>query len=282
MPADATSKPGLSSGMVMDISDVEFLRFQTLVKTTTGISLSVLKKALVVSRLGSRLRHRNARTFSEYYRIITNPEEGDELQAAIDLITTNETSFFREPIHFTVLRDHIRGLRPVPLPFRIWSAAASSGEEAYTIAMTLAETLGQAEWEVHGTDISTRVLARARKAVYPIERSTTIPKELLTRYCLKGHGHYEGMFLIDRKLRSRVSFSQANLCRPLPSNLGLFDVVFLRNVLIYFAPSEKRLVVEAIASRMKPGGLLLIGHSETLTGLTDRFQAIQPTVYRVP
>ncbi|GLH71729.1 chemotaxis protein methyltransferase [Geothrix limicola] len=281
MPTDAASKTGPSSGLVLDISDVEFMRFQTLVKTATGITLSDLKKALVVSRLGSRLRHRKARTFSEYYRIITDPEEGDELQAAIDLITTNETSFFREPIHFTVLRDHIRSLRPVPLPFRVWSAAASSGEEAYTIAMTLAETLGQAEWEVHGTDISTRVLERARKAVYPIERSTTIPKELLSRYCLKGHGHYEGMFLIDRKLRSRVGFSQANLCRPLP-NLGLFDVVFLRNVLIYFAPSEKRMVVEAIASRMKPGGLLLIGHSETLTGLTDRFQAIQPTVYRVP
>jgi len=281
MNANPSSSSGLKSGLnPMDISDVEFLRFQALVKDKTGITLSDLKKALVVSRLSSRLRHRNAKSFSEYYRILMDPEEGSELQAAVDLITTNETSFFREPIHFTVLREHIRGLRPVPLPFRVWSAAASSGEEAYTLAMVLADTLGQAEWEIHGTDISTRVLERARKAVYPIERSTAIPKELLTKYCLKGHGHYEGMFLIDRQLRARVTFSQANLCQPLP-NLGIFDVVFLRNVLIYFAASEKRLVVEAIASKLKPGGLLMIGHSETLSGLTDRYKQIQPTVYRV-
>lgn len=268
-----------TSGLV-DISDAEFLRFQALVKAKTGITLSDLKKALVVSRLSSRLRHRNTRSFSEYYRILMDPDEGAELQSAVDLITTNETSFFREAVHFTVLKDHIRSLRPVPLPFRIWSAAASSGEEAYTLAMVLADTLGQAEWEIHGTDISTRVLERARKAVYPIERSTTIPKDFLTKYCLKGHGHYEGMFLIDRQLRARVSFSQANLCQPLPG-LGMFDVVFLRNVLIYFAPEEKRLVVEAIAALIKPGGLLMIGHSETLSGLTHRYQQLQPTVYRV-
>lgn len=275
--SSATPRPG---PQVTPITDTEFLKFQVLVKTATGITLGDLKKALVEARLNSRLRYRSVRTFSEYYRILMDPAEGDELQAAVDLITTNETSFFRESMHFTMLKEHIRSLRPVPLPFRVWSAAASSGEEAYTLAMVLADTLGQAEWEIHGTDISTRVLARARKAVYPMERSHTIPKDLLTKYCLKGHGHYEGMFLIDRQLRARVTFSQANLCQPLP-NLGLFDVVFLRNVLIYFAPSEKRLVVEAIASRIKPGGLLMIGHSETLSGLTNRYQQLQPTVYRV-
>lgn len=282
MPKEPAVPMAAQAGLpqVTRITDIEFMKFQALVKTATGITLGDLKKALVEARLNSRLRHRKARSFSEYYRILKDPEEGDELQAAVDLITTNETSFFREPLHFTVLREHLRGLRPVPLPFRVWSAAASSGEEAYTLAMVLADALGQAEWEVLGTDISTRVLDRARKAVYPMERSHTIPKDLLTRYCLKGHGHYEGMFLIDRQLRTRVRFSQANLCQPLPS-IGPFDVVFLRNVLIYFAPSEKRLVVEAIASKLKPGGLLMIGHSETLSGLTDRYQQLQPTVYRV-
>ncbi|MBI3132362.1 MAG: methyltransferase [Acidobacteria bacterium] len=261
------------------LSDVEFQRFRTLVHETTGITLSDLKKALVMSRLGSRLRHRKIRSFAEYYRVLKDPSEGDELQAAIDLITTNETSFFREPSHFDFLRNHLKSLRPVPRPFRIWSAASSSGEEAYTLAMVLADCLGPTEWEILGTDISTRVLERARRALYPIERSATIPKDYLSKYCLKGHGRHEGMFLIDRPLRARTSFMQANLCQALPE-IGAFDVVLLRNVLIYFAPAEKRLVVESIARRLKPGGILMIGHSETLAGISDRFRPIQPTVYR--
>ncbi|HJV89201.1 MAG TPA: CheR family methyltransferase [Holophagaceae bacterium] len=261
------------------LSDTEFQRFRTLVHEQTGITLSDLKKALVMSRLGSRLRARKIGSFAEYYRILKDPSEGDELQAAIDLITTNETSFFREPSHFDFLRRHLKSLRPVPLPFRVWSAAASSGEEAYTLAMVLSDCLGQADWEILGTDISTRVLERARRGLYPMERSATIPKEYLVKYCLKGSGRHEGMFLMDRPLRARATFLHANLCQKLPE-IGVFDVVFLRNVLIYFAPAEKRLVVEAIARRIKPGGILMIGHSETLAGISDRFQPIQPTVYR--
>ncbi len=261
------------------LSDAEFQRFRALVLESTGITLSDLKKALVMSRLGSRLRHRKLQSFSEYYRILMDPKEGDELQAAIDLITTNETSFFREPSHFEFLRSHLKSLRPVPFPFRVWSAASSSGEEAYTLAMVLTDCLGQADWEILGTDISTRVLERARRALYPMERSGSIPKEYLTKYCLKGSGRHEGMFLIDRQLRARATFMQANLCQRLPE-IGIFDVVFLRNVLIYFAPAEKKLVVEAIARRIKPGGILMIGHSETLAGISDRFKPIQPTVYR--
>ena len=269
---------GLGLGTV-PLTDGEYLKFRTLVKEATGISLGDLKKALVMSRLSGRLRHRHVRSFTEYHKLLTDPSEGDELQTAIDLITTNETSFFREPAHFEFLKSALRAMRPVPLPFRAWSAAASSGEEAYTLAMVLADVLGQADWEIVGTDISTRVLARARKALYPMERAGPIPKDYLSRYCLKGNGKYEGMFLMDRPLRARVSFQQANLCQVLP-NLGLFDVVFLRNVLIYFAPEEKRLAVEAVRRHLKPGGYLMIGHSETLAGISDRFQAIQPTVYR--
>lgn len=248
-------------------------------KETTGITLSEMKKALLVSRLASRLRHRKVPSFREYYKLVTDPQETDELQAAIDLITTNETSFFREASHFDVLRSYLRSLRPVPMPFRVWSAAASSGEEAYSLAMVLSEALGGAEWNILGTDISTRVLERASKALYPIERSKTIPKDYLSKYCLKGQGRYQGMFLIERPLRNRVSFQQLNLCAPLP-DLGPFDVVFLRNILIYFAQEEKRLVVDAISRKLKPGGLLMIGHSETLAGISGRYQQIQPTVYR--
>jgi chemotaxis protein methyltransferase CheR len=263
------------------ITDGEFVRIRDMVKALTGINLSDQKKALVVGRLSSRLRHRNLNSFGEYVRILQDPSESLELQVAIDLMTTNETSFFREAEHFRILEDHIRGLRPVPFPFRVWSAASSSGEEAYTIAMVLSDLLGTGEWSVLGTDISTRVLERARMGVYPMERSAGIPKDRLHAHCLKGQGKQEGMFQISRNLRQRVVFTQANLIQPLP-RLGPFDVAFLRNVLIYFEPPQKKLVVDAVAAQIKPGGLLIVGHSESLTGLAHRLTPLRPTVYRVP
>jgi len=262
------------------ITPAEFQRFRQFVLEQAGITLSEQKSALVAGRLGTRLRHRKVPTFTAYHKLLQDPGEADELQAAIDLLTTNETSFFREPDHFNVLRDHIQGLRPVPFPFRVWSAASSSGEEAYTIAMVLADLLGSAEWQVLGTDISTRVLARARKALYPIERAATIPQEFLRRFCLKGQDRHEGLFLMSRPLRERVSFTQANLCQSLP-RLGPFDVAFLRNVLIYFDVPQKRQVVDAVRAQVKPGGLLIVGHSESLTGLATGLVPLRPTVYRV-
>ncbi len=281
-PAKPTNNASLpTSGGFAPITDTEFAHFQQLVLRVTGISLSDQKRALVVGRLGSRLRHRKAESFSAYYKILQDPGEGDELQAAIDLITTNETSFFREADHFKSLREHIQGLRPVPFPFRVWSAASSSGEEAYTLAMVLSDLLGSAEWQILGTDISTRVLERARKALYPMERAATIPKDFLQRFCLRGQDKHEGLFMISRQLRERVSFTQANLCQPLPK-LGPFDVAFLRNVLIYFDVPQKRRVVEAVMAQVKPGGLLIVGHSESLTGICDGLIPLRPTVYRIP
>lgn len=273
-PKDPVPIPGFS------ITDVEFSRFQALVLDATGISLSEQKKALVIGRLGSRLRNRGVHTFSEYYKILRDPSESIELQTAIDLITTNETSFFREPEHFQVLKDYLQSLRPVPFPFRVWSAASSSGEEAYSIAMVLADRLASAEWYVQGTDISTRVVERARQGLYPMERSTTIPKDYLQRYCLKGQGKYEGMFRIDGRLRERVTFAHGNLGQ-LDPRLGLFQVAFLRNVLIYFDLEQKRKVVKGVMDHIVPGGLLIVGHSESITGLCPGITQVRPTVYRV-
>jgi chemotaxis protein methyltransferase CheR len=272
-----TSEP--SSGSTLTITDAEFARFQTFVREATGINLTDIKKALVVARLGNRVRCRKALSFAKYYKIITDPTEGDELQIAIDMITTNETSFFREPTHFEILKEFIQSRRPLPLPFRVWSAASSSGEEAYSIAMVLGDVIGAAEWEVLGSDISTRVLERARNGLYPLERSSTIPSSYLHRFCLKGKGNYEGMFLIGKNLRDRTRFAQMNLCRPLPE-MGKFDVIFLRNILIYFDLEQKREVVESILTKMKPHSLLIVGHSESLNGVTNRITAVRPTVYR--
>lgn len=270
----------LGTGPAPALSDADFAKFRALVLQATGITLTDQKKALVVGRLGSRLRHRRIPTFADYYQVLQDPAESDELQAAIDLITTNETSFFREADHFQVLRSYLHSLRPVPFPFRVWSAASSSGEEAYTLAMVLADELGSADWRVVGTDISTRVLERARKALYPMERAATIPQDFLRRFCLKGQGRHEGLFLIQRSLRERVTFQQANLCQPIP-RLGPFDVAFLRNVLIYFDVAQKRQVVQAVVDQLKPDGLLIVGHSESLTGVASGLIQLRPTVYRV-
>jgi len=276
----AVNAQALANGGFAPISDEEFKRFQRLVLQNTGITLSDQKKALVVGRLGSRLRHRKADSFTAYYKLLQDPGESDELQTAIDLITTNETSFFREADHFNVLRDYVHSLRPVPFPFRVWSAASSSGEEAYTIAMVLSDILASAEWDVVGTDISTRVLERARKGLYPMERAATIPQDYLRRFCLKGQDRHEGLFLMSRQIRERVTFTHANLCKPLP-RLGPFDVAFLRNVLIYFDLPQKKLVVEAVVNQLKPGGLLIVGHSENLTGIRGDLTVLKPTVYRI-
>lgn len=264
----------------LTITDAEFAQFQALLRGITGIHLSEFKKTLLVARLGSRLRIRKARTFTEYYKIIRHPLETEELQIAINHLTTNETFFFREPEHFQILKDFIASLRPIPTPFRVWSAASSSGEEAYSIAMVLADVLGGARWEVVGSDISTRVLERARTGLYPMERNGGIPQEYLQRFCLKGTGAQDGMMMIGKQLRERVNFSQVNLNEPIP-DLGRFDVVFLRNILIYFQNDQKRKVVEAILPKLKPHGLLIVGHSENLMGISDRVKQVRPTVYHV-
>jgi chemotaxis protein methyltransferase CheR len=161
----------------------------------------------------------------------------------------------------------------------VWSAASSSGEEPYSIAMVLADVLGSAPWEVVGSDISTRVLEKARAGVYSMERNGGIPADYLRRFCLKGQGAQEGRMLMGKVLRERTRFQQVNLNAPLP-DLGMFQVVFLRNILIYFQQDQKRKVVEAVLSRLKPGGLLLVGHSESLMGMGDLVDQVQPTVYR--
>lgn len=262
------------------LTDAEFAQFQGLLRSITGIHLSEFKKTLIVARLSGRLRARRVRTFSEYFRLIREPRESEELQMAINHLTTNETFFFREPEHFQILKDFIQSLRPVPFPFRVWSAASSSGEEAYSIAMVLADVLGAAKWEVVGSDISTRVLEKARAGIYTLERNGGIPKDYLHRYCLKGTGPREGCLLIGQQLRERVHFTQVNLNAAIP-DLGRFDVVFLRNILIYFQNDQKRKVVEAILPRLQPNGLLIVGHSENLMGLTDRIRQVRPTVYHV-
>lgn len=259
------------------ITDAEFGQFQKLIYQLAGISLSDAKRVLLVGRLSKRLSKLGLPTFSQYYRLVTSGGQDAELQTMVDLLTTNETYFFREPKHFDFLGEQTKKHRGDT--FRVWSAASSSGEEAYSMAMVLAETLGDRPWEIVGTDISTHVLAKAKTGHYPLDRIEGIPVPLLKKYCLKGMNEHAGTLLVARELRNRVQFLQSNLMEP-RKGLGQFDMIFLRNVMIYFDQETKRKVVANLLPYLKKDGHFVVGHSETLNGLSNELKAVRPTIYR--
>lgn len=260
------------------ISAAEFNKFQKLIFEIAGISLGDGKQILLVGRLSKRLKHFGFTTFGQYYRHVTSSENTGERQILVDLLTTNETYFFREPKHFDFLRETATQRRS-SANFRVWSAASSSGEEAYSIAMVLAEVLGGNAWEVVGTDISSRVLDRARTGHYPLNRTSGIPPHLLKKFCLRGMGEHDGTLLITREIRERVDFHHSNLMAP-RKGLGLFDIIFLRNVMIYFDNETKRKVIGNLLPYLKGDGYFLIGHSESLNGITEDLLPLRPTIYR--
>jgi len=265
-----------------DITDQEFDRLRRFFEDASGIRLADSKKVLVCGRLSRRLRHFGIDTYRDYLSLIESDREPGERQMAIDLLTTNETHFFREPKHFDLLRQELTARVKAGLqgPLRLWSAASSTGEEAYSLAMTLSEILGERPWSIFASDLSTKVLDDARLGIYPKQRADEIPRPLAQRYLLEGFDENEGLYRIDASLRKNVSFQQINLMEPLPK-LDAFDMIFLRNVLIYFDNEGKRKIVESVARKLKPGGMLFIGHSETLSGITDVVKPMVPTVYRL-
>ena len=263
------------------LRDDEFNQFRTWLHRTAGINLSDAKKALVSGRLSKRLKHHDLASYGDYFRLISQSTEAAELQIALDLLTTNETYFFREPKHFDFLRGQILPKAQAGKTFRLWSAASSSGEEPYSLAMTLADGLSSTPWEIVASDISTRVLEKARSGHYDMERAHHIPQSLLSKHCLKGTGSQEGTFMIERSLRSRMQFMQINLNTTLPK-LGEFDVIFLRNVMIYFDIDTKRQVVARMLPFLKPGGYFIVSHSESLNGITDVLKLVSPSIYRKP
>ena len=261
------------------ITDTELAQFQRFIFDEAGITLSAAKKALVMGRLGKRLSHHQLESFGEYFQLLVSGQHPEEVQMAVDLLTTNETYFFREIKHFDFLREQAIAARQRGQLFRVWSAASSSGEEAYSIAMVLADCMGTTPWEVIGTDISTRMVQDAERALFTMDRARHVPQDYLRRYCLKGNAEYEGKLLIERGLRSRVKFRYANLNAPLPE-LGKFDIIFLRNVMIYFSNDTKQQVVNRVASALKPDGYFLVGHSESLNDITQVVRSVAPAIYQ--
>ncbi len=259
------------------LSPQGFAAVTALFHRVSGIRLSDAKHALVVSRLQKLAQEAGEPDLDRYVCGLTqNGAPADELTRLVDRLTTNETYFFRESQHF----DHLsaRAAAAGSDEFRVWSAASSSGEEAYSIAMVLADKRGARPWAVVGTDLSTAVVAAAQRGLYGMERTHNIPDAYLRRYCLKGQGPYEGQLLIARELRARVRFETANLMQALPP-LPMFDVIFLRNVLIYFDGAAKAQIVRRVITRLSPGGVLYTGHAESLTGLDLPLRSLAPATY---
>jgi chemotaxis protein methyltransferase CheR len=272
------------------ITDREFQRFRALIYQHTGIALGETKRQLVCSRLGKRLRHCGYQTFSQYYTHLTERDpKGEELLRMINAITTNKTDFFREADHFAFLSSELLG----PLGaraqvggsrrLRIWSAGCSSGEEPYSIAVTVLEALPNPRaWDVRilASDIDTDVLAQATEGVYRVDRVATVPPEMLKRYFLRGRGDRAGLVRVRKEVSDLVAFRRINLQdEPWPIQT-VFDAIFCRNVLIYFdRPGQERLITR-LEQRLRPGGFLFLGHSESLIGMQVGLRHIAKTIYQ--
>ncbi|MCE3251852.1 MAG: SAM-dependent methyltransferase [Cellvibrio sp.] len=260
-------------------SDKEFQLFQQLIQQKLGIFLPAQKKALLSNRLWKRLQACQAKGFGDYYRLIQSPQGKGELSLALELITTNETYFFREQKHFDYLQDDILPkLRPGN-SFRVWSAASSTGEEPYSIAMVLKDRC-TCEWELLCSDVNRTVVEQAKVGIYPDMRIKNIPQEYLRRFCRKGVGPQQGNVRVTAELRQAVQFFTLNLHEDFP-DIGKFDLVFLRNVLIYFENDNKSRILDRIAEKLNPGGILFVGHSESLHGISSRFVPVKPAIYRL-
>jgi chemotaxis protein methyltransferase CheR len=266
-----------------------FSKFQQLIYQEAGIWLATHKHALLTGRLARRLRLLGLSSMQEYYHLVTQPDQQHERAVMIDCITTNETHFFREPRHFDFLERHVfprwqqeaaSGDRLTHL--RIWSAGCSSGEEPYSLAMLLLKHFPEDKgWdlEVLATDISTRVLEKARAAIYPIEKSKEIPAEHLRAYMLKGKGEHKGEMKVSPELHRVVRFARVNLHADSYPILGSFDLIFCRNVLIYFDQESKEKVIGGIVRHLSPSGLLFVGHSEHLGGIAPNLKTVAPTIH---
>jgi len=250
----------------MELSQREFQVFSSLVYRLTGINLHQGKKSLLEARLGKRLRATGIRSVKDYLALIQRDQK--ELKNFLDAVSTNHTYFFRESHHFGCLS---------PEHMSIWSAACSSGEEPYSIAIYCREMGFKPA--ILATDISTRVLDTARQGIYPMEKVTSIGNDILRRYFKKGTGKWEGYVRVKKQLREMVTFRRFNLLTgEVPRER--FDVIFCRNVLIYFDKETKQLVVNRLSRALKWDGLFVIGGAESLNGITHPFQYIRPSIYK--
>jgi chemotaxis protein methyltransferase CheR len=259
-----------------------FLRISDLLHRQCGISLLDGKQALVKARLVRRLLHLGLHSFDEYLRYLEADRSGDELRMMVDVLTTNKTSFFREPQHFAFLRGELipREWRERP-NLRIWSAGCSTGEEPYSLAITLREELpdiDRRDARILATDISHRVMHRARDARYDLDALADVPPPILRRHFHRVQGD-DGLYQVVEPTRAMVKLARLNLLAPWPMR-GPFDAIFCRNVMIYFDQATREQLVERFWKLLRPGGHLFLGAAESLSGVQHSFAYVQPAIFR--
>ncbi len=260
-------------------SETDFERVRKLIYQRAGISLSPVKKDMVYSRLARRLRALNKSSFTEYLDALEK-NGGDEWERFVNSLTTNLTSFFREPHHFPIFAEHLRKLGN-RRPIRIWCSAASTGEEPYSIAMTVAETFGSDVGHVSivASDLDTNVLVTAEKGVYPIDRVEKLPPERLRKFFFRGTGTQEGFVAVRPELKRMIEFKQINLLDASYPLKGPLDVIFCRNVMIYFDKPTQYKILSRFAPLLQADGLMFAGHSESFLHAADLFKSLGKTVY---
>ena len=276
-PAPAAAEQGpIAEGREFVWSDKDFARVKALIHDKAGISLHEGKHAMVYSRVSRRLRETGHGSFKDYLDWLEQ-HDGAEWQEFINALTTNLTAFFREPHHFETL-DQLLRARPTHA-WRIWCAAASTGEEPYSIAMTCAEALGsKGQYQILNSDIDTKVLATAQRGVYKLEAGKGLSPDRLQRFFLRGKGANAGLMRVKPELQKHLSFQSVNLVQELPLR-ETFDVVFCRNVMIYFDAPTQRAVLERIHRLMAPGGTLFVGHAENFSDARQLFRLRGKTAY---
>lgn len=270
-----------SAGPDFLLTDHDFSKIRTLIHQRAGIALSTQKRQMVYSRLARRLRELRLTEFATYLRLLEADPHGDEWQQFTNALTTNLTAFFREAHHFPLLAEHAKKSAQ---PMSVWCSAASTGEEPYSIAMTLIEALGERAGtaaSVMATDIDTQVLAKARAGIFTIEQVSKLSPARLKRFFLKGAGAQAGKVRIRPEVAAMVKFEQLNLLDARWALREPFDAIFCRNVMIYFDKPTQGRILQRFAPLMKPHGLLFAGHSENFSFASDIFRLKGQTVYEL-
>jgi chemotaxis protein methyltransferase CheR len=275
---------GIDTVEIRPLTAKEYDQFRKLAYQQFGLDLQDGKQQLVAARLAKQIRSLGLRSYEEYYQHVTRDNTGKSLEAMIDALTTNHTSFFRESAHFEFLKNVLLPQIGDRKEMAVWSAACSTGEEPFSIALTLLEALGESsdtKIRILATDISTRVLAQAERGAYQAARFANLPQSYLRRYLLKGEGRWQDWYMMKKEVRSLIEFRRLNLMESFPHK-ETFPVIFCRNVMIYFDRQKQGEVVNRLAQAIEPGGYLFVGHSESLNSIQHPLQYVAPAIYRKP
>jgi len=279
----------MDASFTATISAEAYRTLAALVYQHSHIRLGPDKQPMLANRLRKRLRALGLVSYDEYCAVLRSGDGPDEIEHLVDLISTNHTKFFREPEHFMfltsrILPELVPRLAADGSPLRIWSAAASSGEEPYTIALALAEffrlQVTSVDWQVEASDISHRMLEQAQRGVYRLDAKHALSPELLRRYFQRGVGNHAGNCRVKAELRERVRFQRINLFQAEYPVARDQHVIFCRNVMIYFDPASRATLVHKLTRQLAPGGFLLIGHSESLMGIRHDLEPVRQSLFR--